>query len=146
MPTQVTIKSRSPPPYREPLPGSTFALTLLRPTVITVGPKVVAAKDECRFSGDATLVTSSPVVTAEVLGAASKRSETTSSSTTTANAGAVSPNGLTEAGTNQVKALQPQNNNNNNNTTTNNTNGSSSSSKNDSVSGELLWHSTDALN
>lgn len=43
VPLDMTISSgtkpRSPPPYREPLPGSTFALSLTRPTVITQAPK-----------------------------------------------------------------------------------------------------------
>lgn len=140
MPTQVSIKSRSPPPYREPLPGSTFALTLLRPTVITVGPKVV--KEECHLaSNEVVTLTKSPVVTTGLVGSASKRSENTSSaaaaaaSRTPTSVAAVSPNGLAA---NRVKAQQqPQNvsnninNNNNNNTTTN-----GNSNKNDRVSGE----------
>lgn len=36
----VSSKPRTPPPpYREPLPGSTFANTLARPSVITQAPK-----------------------------------------------------------------------------------------------------------
>lgn len=38
--SSTTIKPRSPPPpYREPLPGSTFATVLPRPSVITQAPK-----------------------------------------------------------------------------------------------------------
>ncbi|GAB0086871.1 hypothetical protein DMENIID0001_010720 [Sergentomyia squamirostris] len=37
--TVTGVKPRSPPPYREPLPGSTFALSFTRPTVITQAPK-----------------------------------------------------------------------------------------------------------
>lgn len=38
--TSTTMKPRAspPPPYREPLPGSTFATTLARPSVITQAP------------------------------------------------------------------------------------------------------------
>ncbi|XP_059607743.1 uncharacterized protein LOC132255653 isoform X2 [Phlebotomus argentipes] len=41
----VGAKPRSPPPYREPLPGSTFALSLTRPTVITQAPKTQLRPD-----------------------------------------------------------------------------------------------------
>lgn len=44
-----SVQKNPPPPYREPLPGSTFANALVRPSVITQAPK----RDAVRMAVDA---------------------------------------------------------------------------------------------